>query len=431
MFSRVIRRRHVVLYSFVIAFFISPSILFANNLSPARSIEVAIVAGEKLPTLIGKEYENYSVMVSDGDVLSPIPYQFDERNEGGFLYAPGGSLELVGTEYVFDQEDELAFMLKDAGLKASPELLASVPGKIVAELEVELGDHSRYAYLIEGNDQRSEKHYTHYDRETGLIKTSAYSLQVDPNNLLYWQDFIYEGFAEKRSLLDTMKLRVNGKLGFIKATIHNKLIPNKVVAVKNGPVRTIIEMDASIGLLGINIIQAGASVTITENSTQFPVFVSIPKAAAALSYLDIEVSLDFVNLGKARYRTALGPKEPVVQGGGGADPKNLKVDLEHNWLSLNSKRNWDIIAFFNRNKAVTLTLEALYKDTGLDGEIDKPERVKGSYPQAGYIIKDIPTGISSTIGIDLYYHKDFWQGNNVEFAAEEIRNPANINVSSL
>ena len=105
--------------------------------------------------------------------------------------------------------------------------------------------------------------------------------------------------------------------------------------------------------------------------------------------------------------------------------------MENNWLSLSSKRNWDIIAFFNRNKAVTLTLEALYKDTGLDGEIDKPERVKGSYPQAGYIIKDIPTGISSTIGIDLYYNKDFWQGNNVELAAEETRNPANINVNSL
>lgn len=431
MFSRVSRRHCVVSYSFFVALFTFSSFLSANNLSPARSIEVAVVTGEKLPALIGKQYANYSVMVSNGEALSPIPYQFDERNKGGFLYAPGGSLELVGTEHVFDKEDELAFMLKDAGMKSSPELLASIRGKVVAEFEIELSDHMRYAYLVEGNDQRSDKHYTHYNEETGLIKTSAYSLQVDPGNLLYWKDFIYEGFAEKRSLLDTMKLRVNGKLGFIKATIHNKLIPNKIVAVKNGPVRTIIEMDASIGLLGINIIKAGASVTITENSTQFPVFVSIPKAAAALSYLDIEVSLDFDGLEKARYRTELGPKEPVVQGGGGADPEDLKIDLERNWLSLSSNRSWDIIAYFNRNKDVTLTLEPLYKDTALDGEVDKPERVKGSYPQAGYIIKDIPTGISSTIGIDLYYNKNFWQGNNVEVAAEEIRNPADINVNAL
>lgn len=431
MFSCVVRRHSVAFRFLIIALFVSPSILSANNLSPARSIEVAVVAGEKLPALLGKQYKNYSVMVVDDEALSPIPYQFDERNEGGFLYAPGGSLALVGTEHVFDQEDELAFMLKDAGIKASSELLSSVSGKVVAELEIELDDHMRYAYLIEGNDQRSEKRYTHYDKETGLIKTSAYSLQVDPDNLLYWEDFMYEGFTEKRSLLDTMKLRVNGKLGFIKATIHNKLIPNNVVAVKNGPVRTIIEMDASIGLLGVNVIQAGASVTITENTTQFPVFVTIPKAAAVLSYLDVEVSLDFDGLENARYRTELGPKEPVVQGGGGADPQDLKVDLDHNWLSLSSNRNWDIIAFFNRNKDITLTLEALYKDTSVDGEVDKPERMKGSVPQAGYIIKDIPTGVSSTIGIDLYYNKDFWQGNNVELAAKEILNPANINVNTL
>ncbi|MBL4608077.1 MAG: hypothetical protein JKY01_09650 [Pseudomonadales bacterium] len=424
-------RRHLVALSCLVAsLFVSPSILFANELSPARSIEVVVVSGEKLPALLGKEYQNYSVMVVDGETLLPIPYQFDERNEGGFIYASGGSLAILGTENILDKEDELAFMLKDTGIKAEPEQLSAVSGAVVAEFEVELGDHMRYAYLIEGNSERSEKHYTHFNKETGLITTSAYTLQVDPDNLLVWGDYTYEGYAEKNvSLLDTMKLRVNGRIGFIKATIYNKLIPSEIVAVKNGPVRSIIEMDASIGMLGINVLTVGASVTITENSTEFPVFLTIPKAAAVLSSLDIEVSLDLDNMEKARYRTELGPKEPVIQGGGGADPKDLAVDLDHNWLSVSSNKNWDIIAFFNRNKDVTVTLEALYKDSALDGKVDKPERVKGSSPQAGYLITDIPTGVASTIGINLYYNKDFWQGNNVEIAANEIRNPANINVN--
>ncbi|MBV1872276.1 MAG: hypothetical protein KUG83_06985, partial [Gammaproteobacteria bacterium] len=360
MFVSSIKRQSVAIKLLSLSIFISPSVLSANELSPARSIEVAVVSGEQLPALIGKELKDYSVMVVEDGELSPIPYQFDERNEGGFLYASGGSLAITGTEDVLDEEDELAFMLKDAGtMKASAEQLAAVPGIMINEVEVELGDHSRYAYIVEGNDSRSEKRYTHFDKETGLIKTSAYSLQVDPDNLLQWGDFMYEGFTANKSILDTMKLRVNAKLGFIKATVHNKFIPSDIVAVKNGPVRTIIEMDASIGILGVNVIQAGASVLITENSTQFPVFVTIPKAASVLSYLDIEVSLDMDNMKNARYRTELGPKEPVLQGGGGADPKDLKVDLEHNWLSLSSNDNWDIIAFFNRNKDITLTLEAL------------------------------------------------------------------------
>lgn len=424
-------KRSVLLKSVVLVpALASPALLSANELSPARQIEVSVVRGDQLSALQGKSFANYSLMAVSGNALSPIPFQFDERNQGGFLYAPGGKLKLVGTENILDKEDELAFMLHDAGEKAAPAQLQLSEGKVISEVKVDVGDHQRYVYLVEGNAQRSDKHYTHFDSKTGLIKTTAYTLQVQPDNLLMWSDFIYQGYGEQKSILDTMKIRANGRLGFVKATIHNKLIPNEIVAVKNGPVRSIIEMDASIGLLGINIIQAGASVTITENSTQFPVFVTIPKAASALSYLDIEVSLDFDKLEKARYRTQLGPKEPVIQGGGGADPKNLKIDLEHNWLSLSSNKNWDIIAFFNRNKDVSFTLEALYKDAALGDDADSPERVEGSYPQAGYIIKDIPTGVSSTIGIDLYYNKDFWQGNNVEKAAKEIRNPALVTVTA-
>lgn len=431
MFFSVDTRQSVATKILPIALLISPSILSANELSPARSIEVSVISGEKLPALAGKEFKNYSVMAVTDEKLSPIPYQFDERNSGGFLYAPGGSLTLVGTEGLMDNEDELAFMLKDSGAKATLEQLSGISGKAIAELEIDLGERSRYAYLIEGSNARSEKHYTHFNKETGLIKTNAYTLQVDPDNLLKWGDFIYDGTAENKSILDTMKLRINGKLGFFGATITNKFIPSEIVAVKNGPVRSIIEMDASIGLLGVDVLQMGASVMITENTTQFPVFVTVPKAASVLSYLDIEVSLDFDNMEKARYRTQLGPKEAVIQGGGGADPKDLKIDLEHNWLSLSSNDNWDIIAFFNRNKDITLTLDPLYKDSGIGDEADKPERVKGSHPQAGYVIKDIPTGVSSTIGIDLYYNKDFWQGNNVEISAEEIQNPAGIIVNSL
>lgn len=431
MSTNVSLRQYLVKSVSLVPFVLMSSVLSANELSPARQIEVSVVRGEQLPALIGKDFANYSVMAVNGTALSPIPFQFDERNEGGFIYAPGGKLKLVGTENVLDTEDELAFMLHDAGEKASPAQLQQLAGKIIGEVQIDVGDHQRYAYILEGNLERSDKRYAHFDKNTGLIKTSAYSLQVEPDNLLVWSDFIYEGYAAEKSILDTMKIRANGRLGFVKATIHNKLIPNKIVAVKNGPVRSIIEMDASIGLLGINIIQAGASVTITENSTQFPVFITIPKAASALSYLDIEVSLDMHDMEKARYRTQLGPKEPVIQGGGGADPKNLKITLEQNWLSASSNKNWDIIAFFNRNKDVSFTLEPLYKDAALGDKADKPERYEGSYPQAGYIIKDIPTGVSSTIGIDLYYNKDFWQGNNVEIAAKEIRNPAKVSVNSL
>jgi hypothetical protein len=238
-----------------------------------------------------------------------------------------------------------------------------------------------------------------------------------------WEDYLYEGFSEPRSLLDTMKLRIRVKMGFLKATITNNLIPNRIVAVKNGPVRSIIEMDAGLSVFGIQLATAGASVVITENTTEFPVYIMIPGAASVLSdNLFVEISLDFDELDGMAFRTELGPKEPLISGSGEGHPEDYIVDLEHNWLSASSGKNWDIIALFKRDPNFVATLGALYYEKGRGDEADNPERVKGSSPQIGYTAKNIPTGIDTFLGIDLFYSADFWQGNNVEAAIEEIKN---------
>ncbi len=403
----------------------------AEMLSPARQIELTVVPGKDLALLQGANFQEFSVMAVSEGRLQAIPFQFDDRNEVGLLYVPGGALKVDGSENIFEAQDELAFMLKDAGKKASTEDLAAVSGTAIYELNIEAGSAKRYAYIFKGNPERSDTHYTHFDKETGLIKTNAYTLQVNPDNLLDWSDYTYHSFTENRSLLDTMKLRVKAKLGFVRATINNKLIPNEIVAVKNGPVKSIIEMDATISILGIKLLDAGANVQVTENTTQFPVFITIPKAASVLSDLALEISLDFDQLDGSKIRTALGPKDPVIAGGGGADPKTLAMDLNNNWIVGSSGKNWDITAFFVTDEHIRLGLSTLYKDHALGAKPDKPERVKNSHPQVGYIVTDLPIGGSAMIGINLYYSSNFWQGNNPEKAADEINNPAVVSVLKL
>jgi len=402
------------------------------NLSPARAIEVSIIKGEQLPAILGNSIGNYSVMAIVDNKLQAIPFQFDDVNLRGFIYTSGGKLEINGKENIFEAHDQLAIMYKDSGPKATEEHITNIEGKVLAELIFNDNGSSRYAYVVEGNSERSEIFYTYFDREKGLIKTKAYSLQVDPNNLLVWEDFLYEGFTEKRSLLDTMKLRVHVKLGFLKATISNRLIPNRIVAIKNGPVRSIIEMDAGLSVFGIQLATAGASVVITENTTEFPVYINIPSAASVLAdNLFIEISLDFNELDGMAFRTELGPKEPLIAGSGVGNPEDYKVNLEHNWLSASSGRNWDIVAKFNRDPKFIATLGTLYYEDIRGDKADKPERIKGSSPQIGYTAEDIPTGINTFLGIDLFYSPNFWQGNHVEVAIEEINNPIPVQVSEL
>lgn len=403
----------------------------SNSLTGARYLEVVEVKGEALPQIMGQSTESYSVMAVTGDALSPIPFQFDDLNQKGFIYVPGGSVEIEGEEGIFEAHDELAFMYKDTGPQASAEMLSGVSGEVIAEIELNDMGSSRYAYVLKGNGARSDIQYAKFNRETGLIETTMYSQQVDPDNLLLWEDYRYKTFTEDRSILDTMKLRVRAKLGLVGATINNKLIPNEIVGVKNAPVRSIIEMDASIAILGIQLASAGASVTVTENSLEFPVFLTIPSAAKILQKnLAIEISLDFDQLEGSRIRTALGPTDPIISGGDeGADPTQHNVSLDANWLSLSSGKNWDIIAFFEPDEAFDPTLSFLYRDK--DDKRDKPERVKGSDPQVGYIAKDIPVGIDSYLAINLYFGQDLWNGNQVEKSVEQITNPVPVKINAL
>jgi len=393
------------------------------ELSPARQIEVGTVKGAQISDVLGKVPDNYSVMaVSEGKLVA-IPFQFDDVDIKGFPFVPGGVLAVKGKEDIFEAHDELVFMLKDAGEKATQEQKDAVAGKISNEIEFAAGTTGHvYAYLVEGNSERSNTRYVSFNKETGLVKTESYSLQISPDNALMWSDFFYEGYKSDQTILDTMKLRIRAKLGFIGATISNRLIPNNIQAVKDGPVRNIISVDATIGILGVNMANAGAAVTLNRDSLEFPVFVTIPGAASVLSSLDIDISLDFNELEGAKVRTALGPKEPIIAG---SETKNKEhgVTLADNWLSGSTGKDWDIIAIYNGSDNFEPSMNFLYKDKALGDKADKPERFKGSHPQVGYVVGDIPTGIDAVIGINLYFSKDFWSNDGLETAAEQVRKP--------
>ena len=414
---------------------LSPS-LFANDtsqMSPARNLEVTIVTGKELPKLLNKSVEPYSVMAISDNNLTPIPFQFDDLNVKNLVHVPGGKIPAQGEVGVFEENDQLAFMYKDMGPKATQEQLQGIEGSIVSELEISEDGIRRYAYVLEGNSQRSDKRYAHYNFETGLVEAESYSLQLDPKHILVWEDWIIKGFEGTPSapnILDTMKVRIKAKLGFIKATLHNSLVPVNTLAVKNGPVRAIVEADATIAILGINLAQGGLTTTFTAQTIEYPLFVFFPSAGKALSALSIDVTLDYVDFEGSRYRTALGPKEPMITGSKEAEKQREKytTDLDNPWIAISTGKNWDMFFFFFRNEGFNPTLDAVYYDENAGDKANKPERYKGSNSELGPTITDIPFGSEGTLSFNLYFAPDLWQGNNPEKAAQQIMNPAKVSV---
>ncbi len=403
----------------------------AEQWSPARIHQLVALKGKDLPMLLGRPFDDYSLMVVQNGSFEPIPFQFDDIGRKGFPYVPGGRVRLKGTENILDENDELVFMLQDTGEQANAEQLANVYGAVVAILEISDYPVTKFAYILQGNPLRSEKSYAHYDQTTGLIQTDFYSLQTRRSNILDWSDLIYNSYSTEKSILDTMKIRIKARLGPFKATIHNRLIPSKILAVKNGPIRSLVSVDLSIGFFGIKLANGGALMTFTADGTSSAVFVQIPPTVRRLSDLNMSISLDFNELEGTKVMSALGPEEPVISGSDlGADPDMLQVSLKHNWITGTTGNNGDIIAFFTHSENFKPRLGLLYKEASRGDKLDKPERFKGSHPQIGYILKDIPIGQEIQFGIDVNFGNGFWQ-YGVGQSINEFIKPVTVGVFTL
>lgn len=402
--------------------------------NPARHLEVTKIKGDSIPFMLGKATANYSVMTVSQGALTPIPFQFDDKNIKGLTYVPGGKVAIEGEENIMDPADELVFMYKDMGEHASPDIRGGAEGEVVSEFSIYEDGTKRFAYLVKGNAQRSDKRYTHYDFDTGLLDTETYSLQFDPGNIILWSDWKIKGFTGTDSapnVLDTMKARIFARMGFLKTTLGNNLIPARTLAVKNGPIRSIVEADVSIAIFGIDLITGGVSVTFTAQTIEYPIFAIIPKAADVLSEFRMDVTLDYVDLDGSRYRTALGPKEPLITGKKVSDSvrAQYKSDLDNPWVAISTDKNWDMFFMFRHPEAFRPTLSALYRDKGAGDKTNKPERFKGSNSELGVRLEDIPTGAETYLEYSLFFGPDLWQGNNPEKAAYDIEHPAQVMIT--
>lgn len=414
-----------------IAGLLASASVLAGELSAVDKARLAIVKGGELGALAGEPFSDYSLMAMRDGKLEPIPYQFDDMNDAGFPYVEGGNFQVLGTAGQVDADDELVFMLKDGGDKADLGALSAAEGTAVAEIAAQGQSGTRYAYLFKGNAARSETTYANIDLETGMVTTENWTLQMDPDNPLIWSDMTYKGFRGGKSVLDTMKLRAKARLGFIGATVGNNLIPADLVAVKNGPVRSIGEADASIGILGINLLSAGADFIASANSMNAVALASIPGAASVLSSLAIEISLDFNELEGMKTWSALGPSDPVVAGQTADGAGKLAVDKDTNWLAASHPGGFDVTAAAVFPPELELTVSPLYKDATQGDEEDTPERFPGSHPQVGYVLTDIPTGIEVALGIQLFFGNGLLSGGHPGEVVDSLYQPVGIQVQPL
>ena len=416
---------------------LSPSLSYATTAemdadefarAAVRKMRVVILKGSQVKFLVGKEFKNYSLMKFIDERLEAMPFQFDDMSELGQPYTGSKGAAVKGSIGIFDENDELLFMFKDGRDKASQLALDNVEGRVVAELAVSDNGRTHYFYLVEGNAQRSDVDYIEYDPESYLIKSDRWSMQTDPENPIVWGDFFYHSFQEKHSLLDTMKMRIGGKVGFVSLVLNNNNVIGNTLGFKDGPIRDFLEMNASVVLLGVPFMSIKMGFLVTQHNLGAPAYVDMPVIAKAIKNPLIQISLDAHQLQGALSRTALGPVEPAIANGEvSKQEKTMAVDADNTWLALSSQKGFDIMATFEHSENFDVDLGVLYKE----GEEDKPERYKGSDPQLGYYISNLPLGDPFFFQISLFFLDNLWGDNHPELFAKYLAKEPVATISQL
>jgi hypothetical protein len=265
----------------------------------------------------------------------PIPYQFDARGADGQLV-----LDDV-TDFFLGDADELVFMAKDAGPRATE---GRFPEGSEATLEITLaepdGDGRAYAYLAAFRSPPppvSFEPYVTYDAETREARSAFYRVDyASARNYFTGVHVLEPTGGDHPNLL--RQSRMHGSPTFsllvtdvtLDFTEQNSIV--EIDGVRTGPVRSIrrVKLSVDLGPLFPEL-PSGISYTyhyLTSYTT--PTRVKFPWIMLqALRGFRFEDVLDFrPDALPMRYFDASHPRGIVL---GGADPREIETTDDHDW----------------------------------------------------------------------------------------------------
>src|SRR5689334_8395858 len=190
-----------------------------------RAQDPVIVRTGQLGDLPDRGTSRYRLYAVRHGRLEPIPYQFDARGADGELVLSDDGAE---ADFTFGSDDELVFMAKDTGDRASDEVSQS-GGDAAFELAVVDRGHgdAGWAYLVhfpEYPPPRSPVRYATFDRDRQEARGLTYQVSYshDRSNFL-GRVRIVPGAGTPETLIERLKMQISPTFSFFWTTIHPTL----------------------------------------------------------------------------------------------------------------------------------------------------------------------------------------------------------------
>lgn len=384
-------RKHLFLLLLIV---VNPSVFANAPLNALDAFKTIMIDGSDIGDVVGRPIAEFSLAaIIDGE-MEPIPFQVDEYNIGGAVYFKGWEVPIAGSEGVFDPDDKLLFIYKDAGSRRKSR--HKYDGEIIHEISLTNREgEKRYAYLVKGSRLRSDEQYIRYSTEEALVETDFYSITYNKDNHINWDDFSIVNYEGEENPFDAFKIRL--QTGVLTQLAKIQMNNDDMIATPKGehfgPVRSTTQLELVVWFFKVPFMRMSIQLHHSPNSLLYDVRANIPSARRkVLADPSVHLTLEGNALYGTEIRTASGPLEPAITDGVVDETEKMHIDsgvsIDNNWIWATTKRNLDFAAFFNYTGGQSEEISFFYNDEA--GVVDLPERFPGQLPNAGYKIHSLP-----------------------------------------
>ncbi len=366
----------------------------ADEVRPVKSVNASalpvILKGSQVPALIGTSALNISAFACYGDAFRQVIIQVDELNADERVTSPDPRSKIAKDDQpgVLDPNDEVLFMLHDAGNSCGKERLARARGALVeVKLSPSYLKEPVYIYLLGGDSAvaPSGKRLVRWDDDNQTAYAGGYIWGYDKTHPFMSNRISFtelRGRSEE-DMLDRLKVRIKvktiGNLLNLKVTEDD--IDSEIVGVRAGPIRVTREQNLVIHSVPGFDITALVSFQHFERLWRADVRIRFPKSAAMfVSSMDVAFLHDFTDLKGLRLATSTVPQGTSIDGKMLDEEKTIEFGAEP-WYFITGNGANQITAI-DLDPSLKLITSVVFIDD--PDYSDPPESIKGGLPSVGY-----------------------------------------------
>ena len=395
--------------------------------APATAAIVEL-QGPALAGLAGHHPAEVDLAVyQDGDFVS-LTHQWLPWSQGRApWFEEDGDAERSQPADRIAAEDHLLVDLPDTA-RAAP---APLPEEVLGVLTVGTGEDARSLYALARRPPERPAP-ARLQRDPLALRTPAFQLAFEDDNLFRWGDFFYTGRTgpdgQPLNLLDSLKLRLSAGVfsAGARLTLTNENLDPEIRQLEDGPLATRAYVTTRVRVAGLPVLKLHNYFLIRDRAVAVHSRFTLPGfAAAVLREPGARVTVDGNNLTGARLRTSwTGEREARVDGHLD-DSERAMVDTPvptDNWLWFGTGDGFDLLARLYFADGFDTGARFIYQD---DPELDdEPERFPGQRPNVGFALDRIPFGQSFYFVAELYFSDGQGEDDPAAYAARRLASPA-------